>query len=134
MHHFRRGAFRSIHLSTFQISLMYGRWNGQPVIGTASLGDLAPSRRKAEKSLGREVSATNYAASEYGERVAGGDHLLTLVLEGSVQFVQGERRALDKLPAVMDRDLADTSREAASADLRFASAYHAALLPRSPAL
>jgi len=65
------------------------------VVGTVGLGDLAPSLRKAEKRLGREVNVTNYSVSEFREKVTEGDHFLTTVLKGSLQFVKGEKRDLD---------------------------------------
>ena len=65
------------------------------VVGTVGLGDLAPALRKAEKRLGREVNVTNYSVDEFRKKVAGGDHFLTSVLKGSLQFVKGEQRDLD---------------------------------------
>jgi len=65
------------------------------VIGDVGLGDLAPSLRKAEKRLGREVNVTNYSAAEFHKKVAERDHFLTTVLKGSLQFVKGERHDLD---------------------------------------
>jgi predicted nucleotidyltransferase len=67
------------------------------VIGTVGLGDLAPSLRKAEKRLGREVNVTNYSIEEFSKKVAAGDHFLTTVLKGSLQFVKGEQRDLDAI-------------------------------------
>jgi len=65
------------------------------VIGSAGLSDLAPSLRKAEKRLGREVNVTNYSVHEFRNKVAAGDHFLTTVLKGSRQFVKGDQRDLD---------------------------------------
>jgi len=65
------------------------------VIGTVGLGDVAPALRKIEKRLGREVNVTNYSVSEFRKKVAQGDHFLTTVLKGSLQFVKGEQRDLD---------------------------------------
>ena len=65
------------------------------VIGNVGLGDLAPSLRKTEKRLGREVNVTNYSVDEFRKKIAGGDHFLTTVLKGSLQFVKGEQRDLD---------------------------------------
>jgi predicted nucleotidyltransferase len=67
------------------------------VIGTVGLGDLAPSLRKTEKRLGREVNVTNYSAGEFRKKVADGDHFLTSVLKGSLQFVKGEQRDLNRI-------------------------------------
>lgn len=65
------------------------------VIGKVGLGDLAPSLRRIEKRLGREVNMTNYSVDEFRKKVAEGDHFLTTVLNGSLQFVKGEQRDLD---------------------------------------
>ena len=65
------------------------------VIGNVGLGDLAPSLRKVEKRVGREVNVTNYSADEFRKKVAQGDHFLTTVLKGRLQFVKGEQRDLD---------------------------------------
>lgn len=67
------------------------------VIGTVGLADLTPSLRKAEKRLGREVNVTNYSVDEFRKKVAGGDHFLTTVLKGGLQFVKGEQRDLDAI-------------------------------------
>ncbi len=67
------------------------------IIGTVGLGDLAPSLRKVERRLGREVNATNYSQNEFRKKVADGDHFLTSVLKGSLQFVKGEQRDLDAI-------------------------------------
>jgi prephenate dehydrogenase len=67
------------------------------VIGTVGLGDLAPSLRKAEKRLGREVNVTNYSIEEFRKKADEGDHFLTTVLKGSLQFVKGEQRDLDAI-------------------------------------
>jgi predicted nucleotidyltransferase len=65
------------------------------VVGNVGVGDLAPSLRKAEKRLGREVNVTNYSVDEFRKKVAEGEHFLTTVLKGSLQFVKGEQRDLD---------------------------------------
>jgi uncharacterized protein len=83
---FRSVARREEH-ATSDVDLM--------VIGTVGLGDLAPSLRKTEKRLGREVNVTNYSVSEFRNKIAQGDHFLTTVLKGSLQFVKGEQRDLD---------------------------------------
>jgi len=65
------------------------------VVGTAGLGELAPSLRRAEKRLGREVNVTNYSVEEFRKKVVGGDHFLTSVLKGSLQFLKGEQGDLE---------------------------------------
>lgn len=65
------------------------------VIGPVGLQDLAPSLRKVEKRLGREVNVTNYSVDEFRKKVSQGDHFLSTALKGSLQFVKGEKRDLD---------------------------------------
>lgn len=67
------------------------------VIGNVGLAELAPSLRKAEKRLGREVNVTSYSVDEFRKKVAQGDHFLTTVLKSSFQFVKGEQRDLDAI-------------------------------------
>jgi predicted nucleotidyltransferase len=67
------------------------------VIGNMGMGDLAPSLRKTEKLLGREVNVTNYSVDEFRKKITDGDHFLTTVLRGSLQFVKGEQRDLDAI-------------------------------------
>lgn len=65
------------------------------VVGKVGLGDLAPSLRRVEKRLGREVNVTNYSVDEFRKKVAEGDHFLTTVLKDTLQFVKGDHRDLD---------------------------------------
>jgi predicted nucleotidyltransferase len=67
------------------------------VIGKVGLAELAPSLRRAEKRLGREVNVTSYSVDEFRKKVTQGDHFLTTVLKSSLQFVKGERRDLDTI-------------------------------------
>ena len=67
------------------------------LIGNVGLGDLAPSLRKAEKRLGREVNVTTYSVDEFRNKVAKGDHFLTTVLNGTLQFVDGKQSDLDAI-------------------------------------
>jgi len=67
------------------------------VIGNVGLADLAPSLRRTERHLGREVNVTHYSVDEFRRKVAEGDHFLTTVLKGSLQFVKGEQRDLDAI-------------------------------------
>jgi predicted nucleotidyltransferase len=67
------------------------------VIGSVGLAELAPSLRKAEKRLGREINAANYSVDEFRKKVAQGDHFLTTVLKGRLQFVKGEQRELEAI-------------------------------------
>ena len=65
------------------------------VVGKVGLGALAPTLAKVEKRLGREVNVTNYSENEFRKKVVEGDHFLTTVLKGSVQFVKGEKRDME---------------------------------------
>jgi len=67
------------------------------VIGSVGLADVAPTLAKVEKRLGREVNVTDYSVEEFRKKVTEGDHFLTTVLKGSVQFVKGEQRDLDAI-------------------------------------
>jgi predicted nucleotidyltransferase len=67
------------------------------VIGNLGLAQLSPVLRKAEKRLGREVNVTDYSIEEFREKAAEGDHFLTTVLKGSLQFVKGEPSDLDAI-------------------------------------
>jgi len=67
------------------------------VIGSVGLADLAPTLAKVEKRLGRGVNVTDYSVEEFRKKVTEGDHFLTTVLKGSVQFVKGEQRDLDAI-------------------------------------
>jgi len=67
------------------------------VIGNVGLAQLSPALGKAEKHLGREVNVTNYSVDEFRKKVADGDHFLTTVLKGRLQFVKGEQRDLDAI-------------------------------------
>jgi len=65
------------------------------VVGNVGLADLAPLLRSAEKRLGREINVTNYSAKEFRKKIAEGDHFLTTVLTGRLEFVKGEQDDLD---------------------------------------
>ena len=67
------------------------------VIGSVGLADLAPILAKVEKHLGREVNVTHYSVEEFRKKVAEGNHFLTTVLKGGLQFVKGEQRDLDAI-------------------------------------
>lgn len=67
------------------------------VIGELELADLFPSLGKAEKRLGREINVTNYSVDEFRKKASEGNHFLTAVLNGNLQFVKGEQRDLDAI-------------------------------------
>jgi predicted nucleotidyltransferase len=67
------------------------------VIGDIGLGELAPTLRKVEARLGREVNATSYSLREFRRKVAANDHFLAEILKGSKEFVKGSQRDLDEV-------------------------------------
>jgi predicted nucleotidyltransferase len=67
------------------------------VVGDIGLAELSSSLRKAEKRLGREINVTSYSVDEFRKKVARGDHFVTTVLKGGLQFVKGEQRDLDAI-------------------------------------
>jgi predicted nucleotidyltransferase len=67
------------------------------VIGDVGLADLSAALLKAERRLGREINVTNYSFDEFRKKAAQGDHFLTTVLNGSLQFVKCEQRDLDAI-------------------------------------
>jgi predicted nucleotidyltransferase len=67
------------------------------VIGSVGLAEAAPYLRNAEKRLGREINVTNYSVDEFRKKVRKGDHFLTSVLRGPIEFVKGEQRDLDAI-------------------------------------
>jgi len=67
------------------------------IIGSVGLGNLASSLRKTEKRLGRDINVTNYSENEFRKKAAEGNHFLTTVLKGSLQFVKGDQNDLDAI-------------------------------------
>jgi predicted nucleotidyltransferase len=67
------------------------------VIGTVGLAELAPSLRKVEEHLGRDVNITTYSRPEFKEKAGAGDHFVSEVLRGPKQFVKGGQRDLDEV-------------------------------------
>lgn len=65
------------------------------IIGSVGLAELAPSLRRVEKRLGREINVASYAVDEFRKKLARGDHFLTSVLKSGVRFVKGEKRDLE---------------------------------------
>ena len=47
--------------------------------------------------MGREINVTNYSVDEFREKAVKGNHFLTSVLNGNLQFVKGEQRDLDAI-------------------------------------
>jgi predicted nucleotidyltransferase len=67
------------------------------VIGTVGLAALAPTLRKAESRLGREINVTSYSAREFRRKVTSQDHFLSEVLRAPKEFVKGGQRDLDTI-------------------------------------
>ena len=67
------------------------------VIGKIGTADLVPALAKVEKRVGREINITNYSPEEFRKKMKQGNHFLTTVLVGSLEFVKGEQRDLDAI-------------------------------------
>jgi predicted nucleotidyltransferase len=67
------------------------------VVGDVGLAELAPTLRKAETSLGRDINVASYSRREFRNKVAAGDHFLSQVLRRAKQFVKGHQRDLDEV-------------------------------------
>lgn len=67
------------------------------VVGDASLAEVIPMLRAAEKRLGREVNASVYSRKEFRQKVKAGAPFLRRVMEGPVLYVTGDERVLGKL-------------------------------------
>jgi len=67
------------------------------VIGGVGLAELAPTLRKVEARLGRDVNVTSYSVREFQEKAAAKDHFLSEVLGSPREFVQGNERDLDEI-------------------------------------
>jgi len=69
------------------------------VIGTASLSEIAPAVRNAERRLGRAVNPTVYRPEEFRRRIQRENHFLRSVLRKQPLFVIGTPDDLAKLAA-----------------------------------
>ena len=67
------------------------------VIGTVGLAELAPTLRRVEARLGREVNVTSYSSHEFGNKVAAKDHFVSEVLRGPKEFLKGNESDLDEV-------------------------------------
>jgi predicted nucleotidyltransferase len=67
------------------------------VVGEVGLADLAPTLRKTENEVGREINVTSYSATEFRKKIAAKDHFLTAVLRGTKEFVLGNQDDLDEI-------------------------------------
>src|SRR5579864_7891931 len=64
------------------------------IIGEIGLAELSPALQKAEKHLGREINVTTYSVNEYRKKANQGDHFITNVARGRLQFVKGDQHDL----------------------------------------
>ncbi len=67
------------------------------IVGLIGLATLVPALREAERRLGRPVNPTVYSAAEFKAKYVAGDHFLSTVLAGKIQFVRGDKDELDTL-------------------------------------
>ncbi len=67
------------------------------VAGDVGLAELAPTLRKAETRLGREINVTNYSTREFRKKIAAKDHFISEILRGPRQFVKGDQRDVDEI-------------------------------------
>jgi DNA-binding transcriptional ArsR family regulator len=64
------------------------------VIGAVGLADLAPALRKAERRLGRPISATVYTPEEFVKKRQAGHHFLKTVLQDEKLPIMGHEHEL----------------------------------------
>jgi predicted nucleotidyltransferase len=69
------------------------------VVGNASFSDVVESLSPAQKTLGREVNPSVFSATEFGTKVAAGNHFLKKLLREKKLFVIGTPDELAKLVA-----------------------------------
>lgn len=67
------------------------------VAGDVGLAELAPTLRKAETRLGREINVTNYSTREFRKKIAAKDHFISEILRGPRQFVKGDQHDVDEI-------------------------------------
>lgn len=67
------------------------------IIGAATLVELTPILRKAEKQLGRPVNATIFSPEEFCDKLRRNNHFLRSVLAKEKIFVLGTAHGLEKL-------------------------------------
>jgi len=67
------------------------------VVGAATLAQLAPVLKKAERRLARPVNATLFPPAEFRQKLARGNHFLRSVLDEEKLFVLGTAHDLEGL-------------------------------------
>jgi predicted nucleotidyltransferase len=67
------------------------------IIGELGLAEISSALRKAERYLGREINVTIYSVVEFRRKIREGNHFLTTVIGGPIQFLNGEQSDLDAI-------------------------------------
>ncbi|MGH9510435.1 MAG: nucleotidyltransferase domain-containing protein, partial [Terriglobales bacterium] len=73
------------------------------VVGKTSFGDVVSHLVGAQATLGREINPSVYSPAEFASKLAGGQHFVRAVAEGSKIFLIGDER---ELAAVVKKRLA----------------------------
>jgi predicted nucleotidyltransferase len=67
------------------------------VIGAVGLAALAPTLRKIERLVGREINVTSYSSREFRRKATSQDHFVSEVLRAPKEFVKGSQRDLEQI-------------------------------------
>jgi predicted nucleotidyltransferase len=67
------------------------------ILGDATLAEVIPAVRSAEKRLGREVNPSVYPVKEFRKKLKTGAPFLTRILAGPKHFIAGDERELERL-------------------------------------
>lgn len=67
------------------------------VLGGATLAEIIPAVRRAERRLGREVNPLVYSVQEFHQRLKARGPFLMRVMAGPKLFIVGDQDALDQL-------------------------------------
>ena len=67
------------------------------VLGNAPFGDVVSALGPAQRALGREINPTVFPVSEFGSKLAAGNHFLRSVMKEKRLFVLGTENDLAKL-------------------------------------
>jgi predicted nucleotidyltransferase/DNA-binding HxlR family transcriptional regulator len=67
------------------------------ILGDATLAEVIPAVRSAEKRLGREVNPSVYPVKEFRKKLKTGAPFLKRVLAGPKLFIAGDERELERL-------------------------------------
>jgi predicted nucleotidyltransferase len=66
------------------------------VIGSVGLADLAPTLRRIEKQMRRELNAVTYTLAEWRAKAAARDHFVAAVVKNPKTFLKGTADELEK--------------------------------------